>query len=85
MVDFVSRKPKFERVPVRLHGISFARGVKGINHSQFANDTLLIGGASTVMAKKFKYVMENFLNAFGGEVNNKKNHIYGLHISINMS
>jgi hypothetical protein len=37
-----------------LTGIKIARGVKDINHAQFVDDTLLLGGASTIIARKFK-------------------------------
>jgi hypothetical protein len=33
-------------------GIKIERGVKDINHAQFFDDTLLLGGASTIIAKK---------------------------------
>jgi len=37
-----------------LMGIKIARGVKDINHAQFVDDTLLLGGDSTIIARKFK-------------------------------
>ena len=37
-----------------LPGIQMARGIKDINHAQFADDTLLLGGASTIIARRFK-------------------------------
>ena len=35
-------------------GLHIARGVKEINHAQFADDTLLLGGVGTSSARKFK-------------------------------
>jgi hypothetical protein len=70
-----------ERVLGNLHGISIVRGVKETNHSQFVDDTLLLGGASFIIVARFKIVLDQFLNAYGGKVNNEKIHIYGWNIS----
>eukprot|EP00253_Pinus_taeda_P016655 PITA_16655 len=59
-----------------ITGISIERGIKEINHSLFANDTLLIEGASSLMAKIFKKILDTFLTALGGRLNNKKCKIY---------
>jgi len=53
-----------------VHGINFARGVKGINHSQFVDDTLFLGDAKNIIAKIFKVILDFFLDASGGQVNN---------------
>ena len=37
-----------------IMGLCIAIGVKGVNHAQFANDTILIGGASVQSARNFK-------------------------------
>eukprot|EP00253_Pinus_taeda_P024741 PITA_24741 len=59
-----------------ITGIRIERGTKEINHSLFTNDTLLIGGASSLMAKRFKKVLYAFLAASGGKLNNRKCKIY---------
>eukprot|EP00253_Pinus_taeda_P021165 PITA_21165 len=59
-----------------ITGIRIERGTKEINHSLFADDTLLIGGASSLMAKRFKKVLDAFLAASGGKLNNRKCKIY---------
>lgn len=59
-----------------ITGISIVRGTKGINHLLFADDTLLIGGASSLMEKRFKKTLDSFLLASGGKLNNKKCMIY---------
>eukprot|EP00253_Pinus_taeda_P007019 PITA_07019 len=64
-----------------ISGIKFGNGVKNINHSQFANDTLLIGGASTTIARRFKTLLNQFMEYSGGEVNFHKSCIYGWNIS----
>eukprot|EP00253_Pinus_taeda_P005862 PITA_05862 len=59
-----------------ITGISIARGTKEINHSLFADDTLLIGGASSLMARRFKKTLDLFLQVFGGKLNNNKCMLY---------
>eukprot|EP00253_Pinus_taeda_P010247 PITA_10247 len=55
-----------------ITGIHIERGTKEINHSLFADDTLLIGGASSLMEKRFKKVLDAFLAISGGKLNNRK-------------
>jgi len=64
-----------------ISGIKFGNGVKNINHSQFADDTLLIGRASTTIARRFKILLDQFMACSGGEVNFQKSCIYGWNIS----
>eukprot|EP00253_Pinus_taeda_P031912 PITA_31912 len=64
-----------------ITGIDIVRGAKGINHSLFADDTLLIGGASSLMARRFKEVLELFLQDSGGKLNNNKCMIYTWNVS----
>jgi hypothetical protein len=46
MAESLSIKLDHERRMGRLLGLSFTIGVKSINHSQFVDDTLLLGAAS---------------------------------------
>eukprot|EP00253_Pinus_taeda_P033736 PITA_33736 len=55
-----------------ITGIRIERGTKEINHSLFADDTLLIGGASSLMGKRFKKVLDAFLAVSGAKLNNRK-------------
>eukprot|EP00253_Pinus_taeda_P032656 PITA_32656 len=64
------------RLKREIVGVSIERGLKEINHSLFADDTLLIGGASSLMARRFKRVLDAFLQASGGKLNNRKCKIY---------
>eukprot|EP00253_Pinus_taeda_P003424 PITA_03424 len=64
-----------------ISGIKFGNRVKNINHSQFVDDTLLIGGASTTFARRFKTLLDQFMEYSGGEVNFHKSCIYGWNIS----
>ena len=48
------------QVQNNLQGLRIAQGVKDINHAQFADDTLLLGGASPIIAKKFKEELDAY-------------------------
>eukprot|EP00253_Pinus_taeda_P010539 PITA_10539 len=60
-----------------ITGIKLGNGVKNINHSQFADDTLLIGGASTTIARRFKILLDQYMDYSGGAVNFHKSCVYG--------
>jgi hypothetical protein len=87
MVDSLSRKLEEEHRLGRLPGIQNSRGVsilnsqfKAINHSQFANDTLLLGATSPIIARIFKRILDSFLIALGGKINISKSRIHGWNI-----
>eukprot|EP00253_Pinus_taeda_P033267 PITA_33267 len=81
MVESFSRALDHNRRVGLISGIKFGNGVKNINHSQFADDTLLIGGASTTIARRFKTLLDRFMEYSGGEINFHKSCIYGWNIS----
>eukprot|EP00253_Pinus_taeda_P008137 PITA_08137 len=64
-----------------ITGIKFGNEVKNINHSQFANDTLLIGGASATITRRFKTLLDQFTDYSGGAVNFHKSSVYDWNIS----
>ena len=53
MVDSLSRKLTAGKNDGIILGINSATGVEAINHALFADDTLLLGGASLKMARFF--------------------------------
>ena len=57
-------------------GIQISWQVTATNHSQFADDTLLLGGSSKVITQQFKKVLEISLNIFRGIINKTKSQIY---------
>jgi len=63
-------------------GIKIVRGVKSINHSQFANETFLLAGALVVIDNRFKYVLSSYLDASRGKINKYKSNIYGWNASL---
>ena len=58
-----------------------ARGTKDINHAQFADDTILLGGASQIIARRFKAELERYCHAYGSEISFRKSKIYGWNIN----
>lgn len=67
-----------------ITGIKFEDGIKNINHSQFADDTLLLGGATTIIARRFKSLLDKFMRYSGGKINYLKSYIYGWNVSPQM-
>jgi len=65
-----------QRKEKKITGIQISRGVKDIKHSLFVDDILPIGGASSIKARRFKKVLDEFLLASGGILNNSKCIIY---------
>jgi hypothetical protein len=61
-------------------GIKIARCVKRINNSQFADVTLLLGGASHVMAQIFKIILDLYEQASRGIINKHKSQIYAWNV-----
>jgi hypothetical protein len=80
LADSLSRKLEEERRTRKLPGLLIARGVKEINHSQFVDDTLLLGAATIRTANRFQKVLISFLTASGGKLNTSKCRIYGWHV-----
>jgi len=58
-----------------------ARGTKDINHAQFADDTILLGGASQIIARRFKSELNRYCHASESEINFRKSLIYGWNIN----
>eukprot|EP00253_Pinus_taeda_P025799 PITA_25799 len=76
MAETLSLHLENKRKLKEITGVDTVRGTKGINHSLFADDTLLIGGASSLMARRFKSILDLFLQASGGKLNNSKCMVY---------
>jgi hypothetical protein len=77
MADSLSRKLEHEHEVGNLSSLQMVRRVKSLNHSQFANDTFLMGGVSHIISPRFKQVLDSFLDASSGAVNHRKCQIMG--------
>ena len=76
VADSLCRKLQQQQEMGELKGLKIARGVRAANNAQFADDTILLGGASTIIAKRFKNVISTFLKASDGKLNLIKSKIY---------
>ena len=47
-----------------------------VNHAHLDDDTILLGGASTIITESFNSVLSTFLNATDGKLNVTKYKIY---------
>lgn len=77
MAESFSKALDFNHRVGLIIGIKFGNGVKNINHSQFVDDTLLIGGASITIAQCFKTLLDKYMRYSDGLVNQLKSCIYG--------
>jgi hypothetical protein len=66
---------------LNLSGLRITKGVKDINHAQFADDTLLLGGASLATTKKFKKEIDIYSDISGSMISLAKSKIYGWNIT----
>ena len=64
-----------------LIGIRMAHGTKCINHTQFADDTILLGGESLHIARRFKNELDSYCQASGSKLNLRKSLIYSWNIN----
>ena len=72
VVESMSKKLQALQNNSEIRGLKIARGFKNANHSQFVDNTILLGGASVIIAKIFKEVISTFLKASDGEINATK-------------
>ena len=64
-----------------LPGLRIVNNTRNINHAQFADDTLLLGGASTHSAGHFKQELEIYKEVSGSKINLQKSKIFSWNCS----
>ena len=62
-------------------GLRIARGVRDINHALFADDSILLGGASSSSASCFKLDLHRYCLNYGSELNTGKCFIYAWNLT----
>jgi len=77
MAESLSRKMTVEMEIGGIPGIKAARGVDPINHAIFADASLLLGGASIMIAMAFKEILQHLCLITGALINKRKSVIYG--------
>ena len=80
MVESLSRKLLVEKEAGFLQGIKIARGIDPINHALFEDDSLLLRGASLMIARAFNVVLQNFYQSSGALINKSKSGVYGWNV-----
>jgi hypothetical protein len=76
MVEGLSKRLEKERIEKTIPGIKIANGAKRMKNSQFVDDTLLMGGTSTILATRFNAVMEDYTTTSRGLINKEKIQLY---------
>ena len=77
MVHSLSRKLSARKKLGIIPSIKSTSGFESINHALFADDTLILGGASLRLERIFKEIMQNFCTISGALINNLKSVVYG--------
>jgi len=77
MVEALERKPKKEIISNSLRGIMISKRVKVVNHSQFVDDTLFLGGISLIVVERFKESLDKYTVTFMGLIKKTKSNNYG--------
>eukprot|EP00253_Pinus_taeda_P023537 PITA_23537 len=80
MADSLSRKLNAEKVAGILPGLKTSIGVEPSNHALFADDSLLLGGASTRISRAFDTVLRNYCRVSGAAVNDSKSEVFSWNI-----
>ena len=83
MADSLSKKLAAEMNTGGLPGIRTSNALNPINHALFANDSLLLGGASIRIAKSFDFVLKSYCRASGALINDRKSSVYGWNVDQN--
>lgn len=81
MADSLSRKLNAERDTGILLGLKTTTGAEPSNHALFADDSLLLGGASTRIARAFDKVLRSYCRVTGAAVNNNKSEVFSWNIN----
>ena len=76
MAEDLSRKLSAEMIVGIIPGIRAARGVDPINHALFADDSLLLGGASLNIDRAFNGILHQFCSISGDLINKEKSAVY---------
>jgi hypothetical protein len=80
MADSLSRKLTAERLVGNIPGLKSSNGAEPLNHALFADDSLLLGGASFRIAKAFDSVLRNYCRTSGALVNESKSEVFSWNI-----
>ena len=80
MENSLSRKLSFEKQAGSIPGIQIKKGIEPVNHALFANDSLILGGASLRIVNYFKVILQKFCSISRALISEKKSVVYGWNI-----
>eukprot|EP00253_Pinus_taeda_P031381 PITA_31381 len=80
MAESLSRKLEAERLSGSLPGLKPTSRVNPLNHALFADDSILLGGASTRIEKAFDAVIRNYGKVSRALVNERKSEVFSWNI-----
>ena len=80
MVEALSRMLSAEMAVGTIPGIRAMRGVDPINHVLFTDDSLLLGGASLIIAHSFNRILLKLCSVSGALINKEKGVVYGWNV-----
>jgi len=81
MADSLNGKLVVEMNTGGLPRIRTSNVLNPINHALFADDSLLLGGASIRIATSFDKVLKSYCRASGALINDRKSSIYGWNVN----
>jgi hypothetical protein len=76
MADTLSRKLEQERLIGAAPGLRITKNLKPINHALFADDSLMLGGASNRVASAFKGTLQAYCKVSGALISERKSVVY---------
>jgi hypothetical protein len=81
MADTLSRKFIAERTAGNIPGLKSSTGAESLNHALFADDSLLLGGASSRIARAIDSALKSYCRASGAAINDSKSEIYSWNVN----
>jgi len=76
MVDTLNRKLGKDRIIGSSLGLSIMKDLKPINHALFADDSLMLGGASNRVGSTFKDTLQAYCKVSGALISERKSVFY---------
>jgi hypothetical protein len=77
MADSLSRKLSLEKQKAAYLGFRIVKGIDPVNHALFADDSLMLGGASPRIANSFKTYSSKICSISGALISERKSVVYG--------
>eukprot|EP00253_Pinus_taeda_P019238 PITA_19238 len=80
MAESLSRKLAEEKIRGNIPSLKAFQGAEGQNHALFADDTILLAGASTRIARSINATLNKYCRVSGALINENKTEVYSWNI-----